>query len=406
MAGTVEPPLAPEVAAAGGLRTGWTTGTCAAAAAKAALVGLVGGAAPLEVEVGLPGGRRIRFPVEAEAPNRCTVVKDAGDDPDCTDGARMTAEVVWAGVEPPLPGPWGDAAHRTGEEANVSADESGGVLGRGAAQRRREDAATAETVLRAGEGVGVVTKPGLGLAVGEPSITPVPRRMIAAALAEVDPRPVVVTFSVPGGEDMAAKTSNARLGIVGGISILGTTGVVKPFSTAAYRASVVQQIDVAAAQGADVIVLCTGTRSDAFAQRALPHLPPVCFVEVGDFTGIALRRAARGGFRRVVWVGMVGKITKLAAGVMMTHYRRSAVDTDLLAVVAREGGAPEAVVAAATETNTARHFYEVCTAAGAIEPLRLLCRRAAGACRAHVEGAVEVEVVCVDFDGTVEVARG
>ena len=382
MAGTVEPPLAPEVAAAGGLRTGWTTGTCAAAAAKAALLGLITGAAPEEVEVGLPDGRRVSFPVETEAANRCVVVKDAGDDPDCTDGARMTAEVSW------LRGPQG----------------SGGPGGsvRALVEERR----CAATELRAGEGVGVVTKPGLGLPVGEPSITKVPRRMIAAALAEVDPRPVAVTFSVPGGDAMAEKTSNSRLGIVGGISILGTTGVVKPFSTAAYRASVVQQIDVAAAQGVEVIVLCTGTRSDAFAQRALPHLPPVCFVEVGDFTGVALRRVARNGLRRVVWVGMVGKITKLAAGVMMTHYRRSAVDTDLLATVACEAGAPDLVVRAATETNTARHFYEVCVAVGNTEPLRLLCRRAAAACRAHVEEAVDFEVVCVDFDGTVEVARG
>ena len=361
MAGTVEPPLAPAVAAAGGLRTGWTTGTCASAAAKAAFVGLLTGVAPRQVEVGLPGGRRVAFAVESEAPNRCVVVKDAGDDPDCTDGARMTAEVVEA---------------------------------------------TSGTTLRAGDGVGVVTKPGLGLPVGEASITAVPRRMVAAALAEVDPRPVTVTFSVPGGQAMAAKTSNARLGIEGGISILGTTGIVKPFSTAAYRASVVQQIDVAAAQGAEVIVLCTGTRSDAFAQQALPHLPPVCFVEVGDFTGIALRRAARDGFRAVIWVGMVGKITKLAAGVMMTHFRRSAVDTGLLATVAREAGAPEPVVAAATETNTARHFFETCLAEGAVSPLRLLCERAAAACRRHVDGTLDVEVVCVDFDGTFEVARG
>jgi cobalt-precorrin-5B (C1)-methyltransferase len=361
MAGTVEPPLAPEVAAAGGLRAGWTTGTCASAAAKAALIGLVTGEAPAVVEVGLPGGRRVGFPVEAEAPHRCIVVKDAGDDPDCTDGARMTADVEWS--------------------------------------------ESAATVLRAGSGIGVVTKPGLGLPVGEPSITEVPRRMIVAALAEVDRRPVDVTFSVPGGEAMAAKTSNARLGIVGGISILGTTGVVKPFSTAAYRASVVQQIDVAAAQGAQVVVLCTGTRSDAFAQRAMPELPPVCFVEVGDFTGIALRRAVKDGLRHVVWVGMVGKITKLAAGVMMTHFRRSAVDTTLLADVARQAGAPEAVVAAASETNTARHFFESCMAAGTVEPLRLLCARAAAACQAHAGGEVSVEVVCVDFDGTVEVAR-
>jgi len=388
MADTIEPPLA-VAAATGGLRTGWTTGTCAAAAAKAALVGLITGTAPAKVEVGLPGGRRVRFAVESGPPHRCVVVKDAGDDPDCTDGARMTAEVSWAETFPP------------GERGPI---------------------------LRAGEGIGVVTKPGLGLPLGEPSITAVPRRMIAAALAEVGagpptptgrskpglpaleggsgPRPVVVTFSVPGGEAMAAKTSNARLGIVGGISILGTTGVVKPFSTAAYRASVVQQIDVAAAQGAEVIVLCTGTRSDAFAQQALPHLPPVCFVEVGDFTGIALRRAARNGIGRVIWVGMVGKITKLAAGVMMTHFRRSAVDTGLLASVARQTGAPASVVASATETATARHFYETCLEAGALEPLVRLCQLAAAACRSHVEDALAVEVVCVDFDGTVEVARG
>jgi len=362
MADTVKQPPGPGSATAGGLRTGWTTGTCASAAAKAALIGLVSGTAPAEVDVGLPDGRRVSFAVEADAPNRCIVVKDAGDDPDCTDGARMTAEVAWA------------------------ADDV--------------------TALRAGRGIGVVTMPGLGLPVGEASITPVPRRMVAAALAEVDLRPVTVTFSVPGGEAMAARTSNARLGIVGGISILGTTGVVKPFSTAAYRASVVQQIDVAAAQGADVIVLCTGTRSDAFAQRAMPQLPPVCFVEVGDFTGIALRRAAADGFREVVWMGMIGKITKLAGGTMMTHFRRSAVDTGLLATVAREAGASEKVIAAATATNTARHFFEVCTAEGSTQPLRLLCERAAAACRAHVDGMLGVEVVCTDFDGTVEVARG
>ena len=369
MNGTVEPPLAPEVAAAkGGLRTGWTTGTCASAAAKAALIGLVTGTAPDEVDVPLPDGRRVTFPVEtpigAAAPNRCAVVKDAGDDPDCTHGARMTATVEWAA------------------------------------------AGATQTELRAGPGIGTVTRPGLGIPVGRPSITDVPRRMIRRALAEVDRRPVVVTFEVPGGEDMAAKTSNGRLGIVGGISILGTTGVVKPFSTAAYRASVVQQIDVAAAQGADTIVLATGTRSDAYAQAALPHLPEVCFVEVGDFTGIALRRAAAAGIGHVTWVGMVGKITKLAAGVMMTHFRRTKVDTGLLAEVAVEAGAPAEVVEAATHTNTARHFYEVCVEHDAIEPLRLLCRRAAANCRAHVEGALQVDVVCVDFDGTREVARG
>jgi cobalt-precorrin-5B (C1)-methyltransferase len=343
------------------LRTGWTTGTCASAAAKAAVSGLLTGAPPTEVVVALPDGRRVRFPVDVEAPNRCVVVKDAGDDPDCTNGARVTAEVE--------PGP------------------------------------AAATELRAGEGVGTITLPGLGLPVGAPAINPVPRRMILAALAEVTDSPVVATFSVPGGEAMAAHTTNARLGIVGGISILGTTGIVRPFSTASWRASVVQQVDVAAAQGHRTIVIATGSRSDVVAQRLLPHLPEVCFTEVGDFTGIALRRAAAAGLTHAVFVGMAGKIAKLAAGVMMTHFHRSRVDGELLARAGREAGAPAAVVEAATATATARHFFEACLAHGCTSPLEVLCRRARRACEAHVDGALSVEVVMVDFEGERVVAR-
>ncbi len=313
-----------------GLRTGWTTGTCASAAAKAAAIGLVQGTAPREVEVGLPAGRRVRFAVEVEAPSRCVVVKDAGDDPDCTDGARMTAEVA---------------------EASTSS-------------------------LVAGPGVGTITKPGLGLDVGSPAINPVPRRMIAAALAEATDAPLAVTFSVPAGEDMAARTSNARLGIVGGISILGTTGIVRPFSTAAYRASVTQQIDVAAAQGESVIVLATGSRSERAAMRLRPELPEVCFVEVGDFTGAALRTAAECGMTRLVFVGMVGKLTKLASGVLMTHYTRSRVDLSVLADVTAQ--VDPALVEAVRGANTARHAYELWEAAGLLRPCGdLLCARVA-----------------------------
>jgi cobalt-precorrin-5B (C1)-methyltransferase len=181
--------------------------------------------------------------------------------------------------------------------------------------------------------------------------------------------------------------------------------VVKPFSTASYRASVVQQIDVAAAQGNDTIVLATGSRSDRIAMRLRPDLSGVVFVEVGDFTGIALRRAARLGFHHVVFVGMAGKITKLAAGVMMTHFHRSKVDGALLAQAARETGAPVVVIDAATATATARHFYETCVASDCIAPLTWLCERARAACEAHVDGALRVEVVLVDFDGEFVVAR-
>jgi cobalt-precorrin-5B (C1)-methyltransferase len=362
-----EPDLAPEVAQARGLRTGWTTGTCASAAAKAAVTGLVSGAVPDRVEVGLPGGQRVTFATidtHAGDPSLSAVVKDAGDDPDVTNGAHVTVAATWLAAPP------------------------------------------GEVSLAAGPGVGTVTLPGLGLAVGAPAINPVPRRMIRAAVAEVTDRAVALTVSVPGGEEMAARTSNARLGIVGGISILGTTGIVRPFSTASWRASVVQQVEVAAAQGQKHLVLSTGGRTDAAAQVLLPDLLQVCFVEVGDFTGIALRRAAAVGAERVTFVGMTGKITKLASGIMMTHYRRSKVDAALLEEVAEASAAPAAIVAAARETATARHFAETCVVHGFLEPLAELCQRAARSCRAFVNGALEVDVVMVDFEGIEVLARG
>jgi cobalt-precorrin-5B (C1)-methyltransferase len=303
--------------------------------------------------------------LDVDDPGRAAVVKDAGDDPDVTNGAHLTVVARW------LPD---------------------------------RDLGTVELV--AGEGVGTVTLPGLGLDVGSPAINPVPVRMIRAAIAEVTDRPVTLAISVPGGEAMAAKTSNARLGIVGGISILGTTGIVRPFSTASWRASVVQQVDVAAAQGRDTIVLSTGGRTDAAAQRLFPELSTVCFVEVGDFTGIALRRAAGAGMSKAIFVGMAGKITKLAAGVLMTHYRRSRVDVEMLAEVARQVGAPSQVIVAAGETATARHFAEACITERCLDPLVELCRRAASSCSEFVNGALSIEVIMVDFEGTEVLARG
>jgi cobalt-precorrin-5B (C1)-methyltransferase len=368
---TFEPDLSNEVAErTTGLRTGWTTGACSSAAAKAAVVGLTTGEIPDRVDIGLPNGTRVEFSVLDAGP--CTppgdtatavVVKDAGDDPDCTDGAHLTVTVAWA-----------------------------------------PDGTTASSIV-AGAGVGTITKPGLGLPVGAPAVNPVPRKMLLAATAEVTERPVIITIEVPGGEEMAKRTSNERLGIIGGISILGTTGIVRPFSTASYRASVVQQIDVAAAQHESTMVLCTGSRSEPAAIRLHPGLDPVCFVEVGDFSGIALRRCATKGMTRVDVVAMAGKITKLAAGVMMTHFHRSAVDTNLLAEVATETGAPARVIAAATETATARHFFEACQAAGVTAPLDRLCELARGNCIAHAGGGIECSVIMVDFDGGLVVAR-
>ena len=265
------------------------------------------------------------------------VVKDAGDDPDVTHGAHLTARVTL------------------------------------------RDAPGLE--LRGGPGVGTVTKPGLGLEVGGPAINAGPRAQIAAAVAEVfdtDEVGVVVEVSVPGGEKMARRTSNPRLGIVGGISILGTTGIVRPFSTAAWRASVGQAIDVMDAQGERTLVLTTGGRSERAARRLAPELPEVCFVEVGDFTGYALKRAVALEFERCLFVGMAGKLSKLGAGVLMTHWTRSKVDPQFLAALTAEAGGDEDVVAAVSEANSARHAYELWEAAGVDAGARPAVREGGG----------------------------
>jgi cobalt-precorrin-5B (C1)-methyltransferase len=349
------------------LRTGWTTGACATAATKAALQHLVGGAAVSEVEIPLPSGRRVTFAVERceesqPGTTEAVVVKDAGDDPDVTHGAHLTATVAWA------------------EEPGVH--------------------------LWGGDGVGTVTKPGLGLEVGGPAINGTPRVMIRTAVAEiVDPtqRGVDVVISVPGGEEMAKRTTNARLGIVGGISILGTTGIVRPFSTASWRASVLQAVDVMAAQDEDVCVLTTGGRTEKAAIRLLPDLPEVCFVEVGDFTGAAITRCVERGLERAVFVGMAGKLTKLGAGVMMTHYTRSRVDTDYLGEVTARAGGDEHLAARVATANTARHAYELWADAGILATAgELLCTDVATNLRAwaHEQGAdrFAVDAVMADFD--------
>jgi cobalt-precorrin-5B (C1)-methyltransferase len=350
------------------LRTGWTTGTCACAAAKAATTALRDQATQQTVEVALPSGRRVAFDVEScvYGPGQATavVVKDAGDDPDVTHGAHLTATVRWRA------------------EPGVALD--------------------------GGEGVGIVTKPGLGIDVGEPAITATPRAMIIQAVAEaVDPgsRGVLVIISVPGGEKMARKTTNARLGILGGISILGTTGIVRPFSTASWRASVEQAVSVMAAQGERTMVLCTGGRTEKGAMALLPGMPEVCFVEVGDFTGAALRRALTVGIQGVIFVGMAGKLAKLAAGVLMTHYTRSKVDLGLLGDVTLAAGGSAAMAGEVSAANTGRHAYEIWERAGILRPAGdELCLRVRSVLLRAGQGKLTADVAMVDFSGTHVVA--
>jgi cobalt-precorrin-5B (C1)-methyltransferase len=350
-----------------GTRTGFTTGACSAAAARAATLGLVTGAVPERVECLLPNGQSVQFNiVEAfrEGPHaHAVVIKDAGDDPDCTHGAHMTADVH---LQPQAPG---------------------------------------IVTLKGGDGVGIVTMPGLGLDVGGPAINPVPRRNIeenvrAAAGDLLKNAGLEVVISVPDGDKMAKKTLNARLGIVGGISILGTTGIVRPYSTAAWRASVVQGIQVAAKQGPGIVVLTTGGRTEKFVMQELPQLPSACFVQMGDFLRYALDTAVEEGIREVVIGGMVGKLTKMAQGETITHAGRAEVDTDLLAELAQQVGAPAEVCAAIRGAETARYAAERLAALGLGDAFyHALARRVIDTLAGRYPGKFQLKVLVCDFEG-------
>jgi cobalt-precorrin-5B (C1)-methyltransferase len=350
-----------------GTRTGFTTGACSAAAAPPAVLGLIDGAVPPSVETLLPNGQRVRFDVsdgQCDGSNaHAMVIKDAGDDPDCTDKAHLTADVLR------LPG------------------------------------AAGEVVLLGGFGVGTVTMAGLGLAVGGPAINPVPRRNIEENVREVGSALLAsdglqVTISVPQGLEMAKKTLNARLGILGGISILGTTGIVKPYSTAAYRASVVQGVEVAATTGSDTVVLTTGGRTEKFAIAEMPGLPEACFVQMGDFLRYALDAAVKAKLKRIVIGGMVGKLTKIAQGETITHANRAEVDTDLLARLAASIGAPPDECAAIAAAETARFAAERMQALGLIDPFhRALARQVVSTVMGRYPGRFRLDVLVCDFDG-------
>jgi cobalt-precorrin-5B (C1)-methyltransferase len=344
-----------------GTRTGFTTGACAAASAKAAARVLVRGALLDEIETTLPNRQKVTFKLHrcerTEGGALASIIKDAGDDPDCTHGAELTAEVALR--------------------------DSPGIE------------------LRGGPGVATVTKPGLGLDVGAPAINPVPRRNIIEMVQEelATGGGAIVTLSVPRGEEMAKQTLNARLGLVGGISILGTTGIVKPYSTAAYKASVVQGIDVARNRGLEELVLTTGGKSEAYAMRLYPAVPEEGFIQVGDFIGTGVRHAARRGARRAIVVGMMGKLSKMADGKMQTHAAGSEVNMELLAGLAVELGAPDVLVAEIRAANTARHVLELCASAGLLGVTSLVCKKVAESCAAHAGAPLDVHVCLVDFDG-------
>ncbi len=345
------------------LKRGWTTGACAAAAAKSAYTALITGAFEDPATISLPRGERVAFALARQelAPEAATaaIVKDAGDDPDVTHGALIEATV------------------------------------------RRSDGGLR---FRAGPGVGTVTKPGLPVAPGEPAINPVPRQMISAAIAEAAEvhaaaGDVEVEISIPGGEKLAEKTMNGRLGIVGGLSILGTTGIVVPYSCAAWIHSIHSGIDVARATGLTHIAGATGSTSEAAVQRH-HGLPESALIDMGDFVGGMLKHLRKHPVPRVTIAGGVAKITKLAQGMLDLHSGKGAVDRAALARVAEDVGASEAAVAAIGEANTTALAFRIAGSEGLAlgDAIAAAARREA---EAVVAGAdIAIDVLIFDRDGS------
>jgi len=343
------------------LRRGWTTGTCAAAAAKAAFAALLTGDFPDPIAVTLPRGERPSFALAmtriADDAATAGVIKDAGDDPDVTHGALVCATV-------------------------------------------RLGAAGSGVIFRAGEGVGTVTRAGLPIAPGEPAINPVPRRMIADAIAEIAAArgraaDAEIEISIPGGEALAAKTLNARLGIVGGLSILGTTGIVVPYSCAAWIASIHSGIDVARAAGLAHIVGSTGANSES-AARKLYALPDIALIDMGDFVGGMLKYLRRHPVPRVTIAGGVAKMSKLAQGLTDLHSKRGEVDLATLAKFAAAAGASEQIQRGVLTANTAAQAFAIAGSAGIALGDRV-ARAAQETAAAIVKGAdIAIEIVLFD----------
>jgi cobalt-precorrin-5B (C1)-methyltransferase len=349
----------------GALRRGWTTGACATAAAKAAYTALLTGEFPDPVTITLPKGEQPAFALAREALSQtwasAAIVKDAGDDPDVT--------------------------HLATVQARVSRGAPGGGV-----------------VFKAGPGVGTVTKPGLPLPVGEPAINPVPRQMMRQVVAEVaarhgDAGDLEIEISVDNGEALARQTWNPRLGILGGLSILGTTGVVVPFSCSAWIHSIHRGIDVARAGGLSHAAACTGSTSEAAVQR-LYGLPESALLDMGDFAGGLLKYLRRHPLPRLTIGGGFGKLCKLAAGHLDLHSGRSQVDFDLLAEILAGLGAAPALLEEARRANTAKQVLDLAASAGLplADAVAARAREAALGLLANESGVAETAIEVLIFD--------
>ena len=379
------------------LHSGLTTGTCAAAAAVAAtwdVFNIPFANRPLEFPVVLPDGETISVPVEPQHrhiphsdllengngmfENSATVIKDAGDDPDITNGMKIIANVaVPFSMDDPSPA---DAPPQ--EDYNI--------------------------IVCGGEGVGIVTMPGLGLELGESAINATPRKMIEdnvrACLQRIGvpkwPNPVIVTISVPGGEEIARRTFNPRLGIEGGISIIGTSGIVKPFSSEAFVNSIRKSMEVARATGSPHIVISSGAKSERSIKAHYPGLPAQAFVHYGNFIGDTLKIAAELELPRVTLGVMMGKAVKLAEGSLDTHSKKVTMNKAFIGEVARQAGCGEETLTSVARMNLARELWELIPA----ERLEAFCKLLIENCHRHCDPLLphgELAIVLITEDGRI-----
>lgn len=352
------------------LRTGYTTGTCAAAATKAALSALVSGDNLPKVNVSLPKDKHIVIDIAwikfvNEKSVTASVIKDGGDDPDVTNGAE-----IWS---------------------TVSLLESSNKI-----------------MIDGGIGVGRVTKPGLGLEIGKAAINPTPLKMINQAIEEILEKQqknrygLSILISVPKGEEIAKRTDNPRLGIIGGISILGTTGIVIPYSTASFAASIRQSIDVSIAMGSDSVILTTGGRSEDFARSIFGNsVADHAYIQIGDFIGFSIKQCAIKKIKKAYVIGFIGKLTKMAMGVKQTHVKGSNVDMNFLATLANRCGANNYLVKKIKLANTARHVGELIDQSGLSMFYDVLCEEVYNHLSKDSPSDLKIKIILLDFTGKV-----
>ena len=327
------------------MKSGYTTGACATAAAKAALLALLSRKEQTESQITLPSGEQITLPVAytewAGCSATCTVIKESGDDPDVTNHSRIRVT-----VQLPLDASGCAIAvarlcHGDGTAVPSRWHKRATVMAQEEYCQETESDDTGRVIFQAGEGVGTVTLPGLGLKVGD-SVA-------------------IVTVSVPGGEELAKRTFNPKLGIIGGISIIGTSGIVRPFSSDAFIASIRKEASVAKAIGCETLVINSGAKSERYLRSLYASLPPQSFVHYGNFIGETLKIAADLGFKQVILGIMIGKAVKLAEGFLDTHSKKVVMNKGFLQDVAKEAKCEEATVDGINRITLARELWELLT---------------------------------------------